>query len=127
MAVTCSGTLLVAETQASRIVEFDIADDGSLLDRRVWADLPGRPDGVTVDAEGAAWVALSREGRFVRVLRGGQYTDTVTTRPGWRAISCCLGGSALYAMTALVHERTASAALEVAQVDVPGRAVAVSA
>ena len=54
-------------------------------------------------------MALSREGRFVRVLRGGQCTDTVTTRPGWRAISCCLGGSALYATTALVHEPTASA------------------
>jgi sugar lactone lactonase YvrE len=124
MAVTDEGTLLVAETQASRIVEFDIADDGSLLDRRVWADLPGRPDGMTIDAEGAAWVALSREGRFVRVLRGGSCADSVATRPGWRAISCCLGGDdlrSLYGTTALVNEPTATAALEVARVDVPGR------
>jgi sugar lactone lactonase YvrE len=126
MAVTDEGTLLVAETQASRIVEFDIADDGSLLDRRVWADLPGRPDGMTVDAEGAAWVALSREGRFVRVLRGGECTDSVVTRPGWRAISCCLGGDdlrSLYGTTALVNEPAATAALEVARVDVPGRSM----
>jgi sugar lactone lactonase YvrE len=126
MAVTDSGTLLVAETQASRIVEFDIGDDGSLHDRRVWAELPGRPDGMTFDAEGAAWVALSRDGRFVRVLRGGRCVDSVVTRPGWRAISCCLGGDdlrSLYGTTALVNEPHATAALEVARVDVPGRSM----
>jgi sugar lactone lactonase YvrE len=32
---------------------FDIAADGSLSNRRVWADVTG--DGICIDAEGAVW------------------------------------------------------------------------
>ncbi|MET0580035.1 MAG: SMP-30/gluconolactonase/LRE family protein, partial [Ilumatobacteraceae bacterium] len=41
MAFTSKGTLLVAESSARRITEFDVADDGSLSGRRVWCELPG--------------------------------------------------------------------------------------
>src|SRR5206468_612051 len=73
MALSADGrTLLVAETYASRISAFDVAGDGSLSNRRVWAELADRPpaatfpevftsglllpDGIALDADGALWV-----------------------------------------------------------------------
>src|SRR5215203_2802463 len=91
MAITDEGTLLVAETFASRITEFDIATDGSLSGRRVWAELPGKPDGITVDAEGAAWIAVPPANVAIRVKRGGQVLDEISAREGWRVISCGFG------------------------------------
>src|SRR5439155_13969531 len=48
-------TLIVAESTAARLTAFTIATDGSLYDRRVFAQLEGVfPDGICLDAEGAA-------------------------------------------------------------------------
>src|SRR4029079_15700286 len=47
------GTLIVAESFARRLTAFDVADDGSLSNRRIWADVTG--DGICIDAEGAVW------------------------------------------------------------------------
>jgi sugar lactone lactonase YvrE len=49
-----NSTLIVAESYGNRLTAFDIATDGSLSNRRVWADLGGGvPDGICLDAEGA--------------------------------------------------------------------------
>jgi sugar lactone lactonase YvrE len=37
-----------------------VADDGSLADRRVWADVAYAPDGICADADGAIWFASVR-------------------------------------------------------------------
>ena len=51
-------TLIVAETLGLRLTAFDIAEDGSLSNRRMWADLGARPpDRICLDAEGHVWVA----------------------------------------------------------------------
>ncbi|MGO7704715.1 SMP-30/gluconolactonase/LRE family protein, partial [Rhizobium ruizarguesonis] len=50
-------TLVCAESWAKRLTSFDVAADGQLSHRRVWADLPGPPDGICFDAEGAIWYA----------------------------------------------------------------------
>ncbi|MGH3556056.1 MAG: SMP-30/gluconolactonase/LRE family protein, partial [Mycobacterium sp.] len=85
-------TLLVNETFAERITAFDIADGGRLTYRRTWAELPGRhPDGLAVDAHGAAWVGCYMEGQFVRVLQGGEVTDVISTGGRW-ATGLELGG-----------------------------------
>ena len=58
MAVTPDdSTLIVAESYAHQLTAFDIAPDGGLSNRRVWAYLgdAAAPDGITLDAEGAAW------------------------------------------------------------------------
>jgi sugar lactone lactonase YvrE len=47
-------TLIIAESFAGRLTAFDIAEDGSLSGRRVWADGLG-PDSICLDADGAAW------------------------------------------------------------------------
>ncbi|HEY5115725.1 MAG TPA: SMP-30/gluconolactonase/LRE family protein, partial [Nakamurella sp.] len=59
MAVTPdNSTLIVAESYAKRLTAFDVAGDGGLSHRRLWADLgDGVPDGICLDAEGAVWYA----------------------------------------------------------------------
>jgi sugar lactone lactonase YvrE len=51
-----NSTLIVAESYDKRLTAFDIAADGGLSNRRVWADLDdGVPDGICLDEEGAVW------------------------------------------------------------------------
>jgi sugar lactone lactonase YvrE len=51
-------TLIIGETQAHRLTAFDVAPDGQLDNRRVWASLDENvfPDGICLDAEGAIWL-----------------------------------------------------------------------
>lgn len=59
MAITPDNrTLIVAESHGRRLSAFDIAANGDLSNRRVWADLgSGAPDGICMDAENAVWYA----------------------------------------------------------------------
>src|SRR5262245_13326322 len=59
MAVTAdNATLIVAESYAQKLTAFDIAADGSLLNRRVWAELgDGAPGGVCIESGWAGWYA----------------------------------------------------------------------
>src|SRR5581483_9808582 len=93
MAVTPdNATLIVAESYASRLTAFDIADDGSLSNRRVWADLgDGAPDGICLDAEGAIWYADVPNKRCVRVREGGAVLRTIALDRG--CFACMLGGA----------------------------------
>src|SRR5206468_6640750 len=61
-------TLILAESYGKRLTAFTIAADGSLSNRRVWADLgDSYPDGICLDAEGAIWYADVPNKRCVRV------------------------------------------------------------
>ena len=84
-------TLVVGESFAGRLTAFDIGDDGSLSNRRVWAQLEGAvPDGICLDAEGAIWVASPTSNEVLRVREGGEVTDRVALDR--RAFACMLGG-----------------------------------
>ncbi|MDH5674993.1 MAG: SMP-30/gluconolactonase/LRE family protein [Myxococcales bacterium] len=84
-------TLIVAETFAQRLTAFDVAADGSLSGRRLFAELPGRaPDGICLDREGGVWVADARGSACVRVREGGAVTDIINTERG--CFACALGG-----------------------------------
>ena len=92
MAVTSDNrTLIVAESFAARLTAFDIAADGSLSNRRVWADVTG--DGICIDAEGAVWssaVGVDRRNAVLRVREGGEVLDRIEVdRPCY---ACMLGG-----------------------------------
>ncbi|MEQ1684802.1 MAG: SMP-30/gluconolactonase/LRE family protein [Burkholderiaceae bacterium] len=91
--ITSDGrTLIVAETYGRRLTAFRIGADGSLHERRVWADLIKiAPDGICLDAEGAVWVASPRTNEFIRVLEGGAITDRIACEQ--QAIACALGGT----------------------------------
>jgi sugar lactone lactonase YvrE len=93
MAITADGaTLLVAESYGKRLSAFDIAADGGLSNRRVWADLDdGVPDGICMDAEGAAWYADVPNQRCVRVGEGGRVLQTIGLDRG--CFACMLGGA----------------------------------
>jgi sugar lactone lactonase YvrE len=101
MAVTPdNATLVVADSYRHCLVGFDIATDGTLSGRRVWADLgDAAPDGICVDAEGAVWYADVPHQRCIRVREGGEVTDTVELDRG--GFACMLGdGPALYIVAA---------------------------
>jgi sugar lactone lactonase YvrE len=92
LAVTAGNrTLIAAESYGERLTAFDIGDDGTLSNRRVWADTPGdHPDGICVDADDAIWYADVGTRRCVRVREGGEVLDTVDA--GLGCFACTLGG-----------------------------------
>ncbi|MBV1879827.1 MAG: SMP-30/gluconolactonase/LRE family protein [Pseudomonadales bacterium] len=86
-------TLVVAETFMGRLTAFTIEADGSLSNRRIFADISGyTPDGICMDAAGAIWVAAFDNGKFIRVLDGGEITHSIDMG-GRRAVACNLGGA----------------------------------
>jgi sugar lactone lactonase YvrE len=93
MAVTAdNSTLIIAESHGKRLTAFDIAGDGSLSNRQVWADLgDGVPDGICIDADGAVWYGDVPNKRCVRVREGGEVLQTVNLDRG--CFACMLGGA----------------------------------
>lgn len=89
-------TLVIAETNGFCLTAFDIADDGALVNRRTWAQLPEgvQPDGICLDPEGAIWVANPGEAgpKVLRVREGGEVTDTVALDAGLHAYAVALAG-----------------------------------
>ena len=105
--MTPDGTIVVAESLGARLTAFDVAPDGSLGARRVWArfaDEPAAsfpeaiaggnvmPDGICLDAEGAIWVADMAGGTAIRVLEGGEVAEVVPAGEGLTAFAVALGG-----------------------------------
>jgi sugar lactone lactonase YvrE len=129
MVVTGDGrTLVVAETFASRLTAFDIASDGSLSNRRVWAELGGAsPDGICLDAENAIWVAAPFSNELLRVGEGGKVHEKLVMPS--KPIACALGGPdgrTLFVLTSddFEPDKTAarSAKIEIKRVAVPASA-----
>lgn len=88
------GTLVTAEAFANKIIAFDIDADGALRGRRVFAELDTLPDGLCLDAEGAAWTALPAAGGVIRVADGGEILAKVTApaEECGSTTACGLGG-----------------------------------
>jgi sugar lactone lactonase YvrE len=86
-----NSTLVIAESFARRLTAFDIADDGTLSNRRVWADGVG-PDGICMDADGAIWVDVGEFGDNLvgRVREGREVLDQV--KLDMACFACMLGG-----------------------------------
>ena len=121
------GTLIVAETLGHRLTAFDVAGDGTLLNRRVHAVLDGCfPDGICLDAEGAVWVADARRNRVLRVRADGTLDRTLTTGQSG-AYACMLGGLDRRTLFVLTNSGSGPAMadktdgrIEMYRVDVPG-------
>ncbi|MBC2640759.1 MULTISPECIES: SMP-30/gluconolactonase/LRE family protein [unclassified Rhodococcus (in: high G+C Gram-positive bacteria)] len=100
MAITPDSVLLLAETWNHRITAFDIVDDGSLANQRVWAQLDEslHPDDIALDTDGGVWfgnaLTLAEDSGFYRVIEGGEITDKVPVPGAW-AVSCTFGGNSL--------------------------------
>lgn len=107
MVITADGrTLIAAETFASRLAAFEIAADGSLSKRRVWASLDGAmPDGICLDTENAVWLASPFSQELLRVREGGEILQRVATEQ--LPVACALGGPdgrTLFVLTTLHFE-----------------------
>lgn len=84
-------TMIVGESMAGCLTAFDIADDGTLSNRRIWAQLEKAiPDGICLDEEGGIWVASPVSNEALRVLEGGEVTDRIIVEN--QAFACMLGG-----------------------------------
>jgi sugar lactone lactonase YvrE len=84
-------TLIVAESYGKKLTAFEIEEDGSLSNRRVWAELgDGVPDGICLDAENAVWYGDVPNMRCVRVREGGEVLQTIELDRG--CFACALGG-----------------------------------
>ena len=92
MVITPDGrTLIVAETFATRLTAFDIQEDGSLINRRIWASLRSLPpDGICLDEGGGIWTSAPGRHRVVRVVEGGEITHIVKIETD--SYACILGG-----------------------------------
>ena len=85
-------TLIVADSYGKCLTAFEITANGSLSNRRLWADLgDGVPDGICLDAEGAVWYGDVPNQRCVRVGEGGEVLQTVELDRG--CFACALGGA----------------------------------
>lgn len=120
-------TLIVGESMGRRYTAFSIADDGTLSERRVWADLGDKlPDGCALDAGGAIWMADAGGAGCFRVAEGGEILDHVAgSQP---IFACALGGEdrrTLYLISSPGFGEDVAAGkglgcIEVCRVDVPG-------
>jgi sugar lactone lactonase YvrE len=120
--------LVVAETRGGKLTAFDIAADGILSGRRVYAELGEHmPDGICLDENGGIWVASFAGGAFFRVLEGGAISHNIDVA-GRLAVACQLGGKDRRTLFCLTYAGTwedvcagrSQATVEIAKVDVAG-------
>jgi sugar lactone lactonase YvrE len=85
------------DTDTYRVDVFDYDRDAGLMNRRPFVRLQqgeGRPDGLTVDAEGGVWVALNHSGTVRRYTADG-VPDAVVEVPPRQVTACTFGGDGL--------------------------------
>jgi sugar lactone lactonase YvrE len=122
-------TLVVSETNGSRILAFAVEPDGRLGAPTVFADLGAdrHPDGLCVDVEGGVWIGCYDTGEFLRVVAGGAVTHRVAIEAGW-AIAPALGGADGRTLYLVIDDTTmeglasgdSRGRIMQARVDVPG-------
>ena len=87
-----NSTLILAESYGNKLTALDIAADGGLSNRRVWAELPGGfPDGICLDAESAVWYGDVPNKCCVRMREGGEVLEAVELDRS--CFACMLGGA----------------------------------
>lgn len=79
------------DTATYRVSVFDYDRDAGLTGRRTLVETTGRPDGLTVDAEGGVWVAISNGGAVHRYTPEGAL-DAVIELPVTKVTACAFGG-----------------------------------
>jgi len=85
-------TLVVGESMGLCLTAFDVAADGALSNRRVWAQFEAAsPDGICLDEAGGIWVASPLSSEVLRAEESGKITHRYDTGRG--AFACMLGGA----------------------------------
>lgn len=119
------------DTPTGKVDVLDWSPDEGLRGRRTFVvpeleEGDVHPDGLTVDAEGAVWVALHGAGQVHRYTADGAL-DTVVEVGARQTTACCLGGEdlrTLYVTTSRENlapdEDPVAGSLFAVRVDVPG-------
>ncbi len=90
-------TIYHTDSSERRIYRFDIAADGSLVNKQVFIEFAvadGYPDGMTTDAEGCLWVAQWQGWGITRFRPDGS-RDRFIPLPVSQVTSCCFAGPGL--------------------------------
>lgn len=85
------------DTETGRVAWFEYEPGNGLARRRTFAVVPaefGRPDGLTVDAQGGVWVALNK-GAAVRRYTADGRLDEIVELPVRQVTACTFGGERL--------------------------------
>jgi sugar lactone lactonase YvrE len=93
-------TLVVGESFGGCLTAYDVAADGSLSNKRLWAKLPegAVPDGICLDSQGGIWSASPTTNECIRQVENGEITHRIQLDRG--AFACMIGGKNLYVLTA---------------------------
>lgn len=130
MVLTAGGEILiVAETQALRLIGFPVEAGGGLGRPEVIAELgEGRkPDGIALDPTGAVWVCSPFTSEVLLVDPTTGSVDSVASTPGSWAVACAVGGAdhdTLFVVTAEVthqsmHDGRGSGAVRAYRIERP--------
>jgi sugar lactone lactonase YvrE len=93
-----------ADTATHRVDVFDHDPLRGLYNRRPFIDLTAdglRPDGLTVDADGGVWIALSNGGAIRRYDRTGRLDEAIEL-PVRKVTACTIGGPGMD--TLFIHD-----------------------
>lgn len=104
--ISGDSVMLISEKFGDRVTAFDLTDSGRLINRRIWAsfgpvptslmadealqEVAVAPDGGSLDAYGALWIADIRNERLLRIL-SGQIVESIQL--GSYVYDCALGGA----------------------------------
>jgi len=111
-------TLIPGETLGGVLTAFDIAPDGDLSNRRIWASTqPCVPDGICLDADGAIWIANPIGPQCLRIAEGGEVLEVIDT--GQNCYACMLGGEdgkTLFMLVAASADHEAAASRQTGEI-----------
>ncbi|GAB2575880.1 SMP-30/gluconolactonase/LRE family protein [Microlunatus antarcticus] len=84
------------DTPTGEIAVFDYSRDAGLTNRRTFASVPGpgKPDGLTVDADGGVWTAVYDGGAVLHYSAAGVLEDRIEV-PTAKVTACTFGGDDL--------------------------------
>jgi xylono-1,5-lactonase len=90
-------TMYHSDSALQRVYAFDLAEDGTAANRRIFAEFgpgEGYPDGMTVDAEDCLWIAFWDGWCLRRLSPSGERLVDLAV-PVQRPTSCAFGGGGL--------------------------------
>lgn len=100
-------TLFVIDTLYRTLLAYPCDIHAGTLDEPVivtdFLGLPGKPDGMALDAEGTFWVAMWGAGEVVRIARNGAVIERIGVPAPHVGSVCIAAGGAVYVSTARVR------------------------
>ncbi len=114
------GALVYNDTATCTISVFDYDTAAGLTNRRTFAELPdgGRPDGLTVDASGGTWAAVSNRGAVYRYSVDGVLEEKLPV-PARKVTACTFGGEELDQLFITTSQENIDTSEEASRVSLP--------